>query len=109
MNLEVNTKREENKHIVQLSGEIDVYTAPRLKETLIPISKQKGIEIIIDLSGIDYIDSTGLGVFIGTLKEADNNGSKLKIIGAKERISRLFSITGLDEVMEIDVDEKEED
>ena len=107
MNLEVNTREDEKKRIVQLSGEIDVYTVPLLKEALLPISKQKGVEIIIDLTHVDYIDSTGLGVFIGTLKEADKNDSQLKMTGASERISRLFAITGLDEVMEIDVDEKE--
>lgn len=107
MNLLVNTLEEKNKRIIQLSGEIDVYTAPLFKETLSRFSAEKGVDIIIDLSDVNYIDSTGLGVFIGGLKDTDKNNNKLRVLGARERVARLFSITGLDEIIDINVDEKE--
>ena len=108
MNLQINTMVERNRRIVQLEGEVDVYTASILKEALTPLTKQNNVEIIIDLSHVHYIDSTGLGIFIGTLKAANKAQSTLRINGANERISRLFSITGLDEVIEIEADKREE-
>lgn len=108
MDLKISTLEEANKTIVQLNGEVDVYTAPLLKETLTPISKQPNIEVIIDMSQVQYIDSTGLGIFIGALKTTHVNNSTLKLTGVNERIGRLLTITGLDEVIEIEESEREE-
>ncbi|MCM2677034.1 STAS domain-containing protein [Alkalicoccobacillus plakortidis] len=107
MNLDIRVEELENQKNVFLSGEIDTYTAPKLREALIPLTEQNGGELIVDLSEVQYIDSTGLGIFVGVLKASDTNGSTLTLIGMSERIKRLFVITGLDEVINI-VDRREE-
>ncbi|MBM7096819.1 MULTISPECIES: STAS domain-containing protein [Alteribacter] len=108
MNLHIDIKENGPERYVSLAGEIDVYTVPKLKEELIPVTEEPNKQVIVDLSGINYIDSTGLGVFIGALKATDQSGSSLKITGVNDRVRRLFTITGLDEVIEIEVNEREE-
>lgn len=102
MNLTIRSERTDNAHHIYLAGEIDAYTAPQLRESLIPLAKEKGIELTIHFNEVEYIDSTGLGVFVGVLKTTDANGSNLKLCGMSSRVRRLFSITGLDEVITIE-------
>ncbi|PSL42464.1 anti-sigma B factor antagonist [Salsuginibacillus halophilus] len=107
MNMEVAHTREEDKDLLKVAGEIDAYTAPELREALVPLTEKEGNLVVVDLENVDYIDSTGLGIFIGALKSAHNYNGDLKIIGLNERVHRLFSITGLDEVIDIG-EEREE-
>lgn len=108
MNLSVSVKEGETSNVAYVSGEVDVYTASKLKETLNPLAEQENKDLYVDLSNVDYIDSTGLGIFIGTLKLTEKSGSHLKLRGLNDRVLRLFEITGLNEVIEIDTDKREE-
>ncbi|KAA0544567.1 STAS domain-containing protein [Bacillus sp. BGMRC 2118] len=101
MNLDVEVKRENQECFVQIKGEIDAYTAPGLKSELVPIAEEKGIQLTLDLSNVSYIDSTGLGVLVGTLKLTRKNDGSMCLIGLNERVTRLFKITGLNEIMDI--------
>ncbi|KMK76928.1 STAS domain-containing protein [Alkalihalobacillus pseudalcaliphilus] len=108
MNLELDhVKNEANYELLKVSGEIDAYTAPKLKETLFPLVEKTGVKVEVDLSEVSYIDSTGLGVFVGALKATNQVNSQLKLIGLSDRVYRLFSITGLDEVIDIVPENKE--
>lgn len=102
MNLEIHKTAQENQVIVlKLKGEVDVYTAPKLKEQLLSLFDVKNTAVTIDLSHVDYMDSTGLGVLIGGLKAAKANEGHIKLVNATPRLERLFSITGLADVIEI--------
>lgn len=101
MNLLIDVSDEKQKSVVNLSGEIDAYTAPRLKEELLPLTKQKDHIVEVDLENISYMDSTGLGVFINALKSTKEHESKMKLINVQERVLRLFKITGLDEIIDL--------
>lgn len=104
MNLALEVVNEENEYVVKLNGEIDVYTAPKLKEKLLPIAEKNNITIKIDLAKTTYIDSTGLGVFISAYKKTQENNSKLELIHVNDRVLRLFKVTGLDRIMHIQED-----
>jgi anti-sigma B factor antagonist len=106
--LQINHHTIEHTHSLKLAGEVDAYTAPKLKEVLVPLTEKEGQEIIIDLSGIEYMDSTGLGIFVGALKSTKANNSSLKLRGMTERVRRIFEITGLTEVMDIENEVKGE-
>ncbi|MEJ8778901.1 anti-sigma factor antagonist [Pseudogracilibacillus sp. ICA-222130] len=101
MNLNIDIKDEGKKSIVQLSGEIDVYTAPALRDKLIPLTEKAGHKIKIDLENISYLDSTGLGVFINAYKSSKQHNSIIEIIHVKDRVLRLFQVTGLHEIMNV--------
>lgn len=101
MNLEIKKKRKGHQEIIFLHGELDVYTASRLKEVLIPLVELENNDVIVDLSGLEYMDSTGLGVFIGAYKQSKAHHGKLQLRNANKRVDRLFTITGLADVIEI--------
>lgn len=102
MNLKIDYHEYDNRNVVRVDGEIDAYTAPKLREVLIPMTEKQGASTIIDLSHVSYMDSTGLGVFIGALKSVNAHNGTMKIIGLTQRVERLFNITGLAEVIDID-------
>lgn len=106
MNLSIDLNEKIEGVIVELRGEIDIYTAPKLKESLIPLTEQSGHTICVDLKEVTYLDSTGLGIFIHALKSATKNKSHLKIIRAKDRVLRLFEVTGLNEIMTIQTEDE---
>jgi anti-sigma B factor antagonist len=101
MNLDIQINHSDDKLICTLAGEIDAYTAPKLKEAILPLTKEAGKTAEIDLENVNYMDSTGLGVFISALKSAKETGSHLKLINLQDRVLRLFRITGLDEIMDL--------
>ncbi|TRM11372.1 STAS domain-containing protein [Lentibacillus cibarius] len=102
MNLAVDVIDENKTSIVTLSGEIDAYTAPKLKETLLPLTKSEGHQTVVDLEKVGYMDSTGLGIFISALKSTKENNSSIRLVKLQDRVLRVFRITGLDEIFTID-------
>lgn len=91
-----------NGRVVKLAGEVDVYTAPLLRDAIIPLTIEKDLNLIVDMTKVVYMDSTGLGVFIGAFKSSHQHKSSLKLIGVTEKIDRLFQITGLSEIIDIE-------
>ena len=67
MNLDVETSTRDGASVVSLRGEIDVYTAPRLRQTLIDLVEGGATNIVVDMERVDFLDSTGLGVLVGGL------------------------------------------
>ncbi|UOQ84301.1 STAS domain-containing protein [Gracilibacillus salinarum] len=102
MNLNIDLVDKNEAQEVVLSGEIDAYTAPKLKEALLPLTKHEGNKIIVDLENVNYMDSTGLGVFISALKSTKEHNSEMRLVALQERVRRLFDITGLDGIINID-------
>ncbi|QHE50844.1 STAS domain-containing protein [Pontibacillus sp. HMF3514] len=104
MNLTIDVEHNGAEKIVSLSGEIDAYTAPKLKETLLPLTQESEVTVIVDLQQISYMDSTGLGVFISALKSTKEYNNTLKLVNLQDRVYRLFKITGLTEIIAIETD-----
>lgn len=101
MNLQINIEEEADRTVVFLTGEIDIYTAPKLKEKLVSLVEEANSVTEVDMEQVNYMDSTGIGVFINALKSSKQAESKMSLIHLQERILRLFSITGLDDVIDI--------
>ncbi|MGV2483887.1 UNVERIFIED_CONTAM: STAS domain-containing protein [Bacillus mycoides] len=76
MNLAINILQNDLGYTVQLNGEIDAYTASDLKNKVMPIASEKEVYIVVDFNKVDYMDSTGLGVFIALLKAIKKNDGK---------------------------------
>ena len=102
MNLQVDLNREDSVQHFKVIGEIDAFTAPALREKLAEHPVEKGTKAELDLSDVEYMDSTGLGVFVGYFKQVKETGGQVKITGLSPRLKRLFDITGLNEVMDIE-------
>jgi anti-sigma B factor antagonist len=87
--------------VVHVGGEIDVYTAPKLREQLIDLVSSGAYHLIVDMEGVDFLDSTGLGVLVGGLKRVRAHEGTLRLVCTQERILKIFRITGLTKVFPI--------
>lgn len=108
MNMKVYFKEDNDILRGFVEGEIDAYTAPQLREGLEVVEVQQGANIEVDLTNVNYIDSTGLGVFVAFYKRVQREGGDVRLVGLSERIQRLFEITGLSELMNIEGEKKVE-
>lgn len=81
--------------LVELEGEIDLHSAPPLKTALLEIGSVRGSRVALDLSGVSFLDSTGIGALVGTLKKTREGGGQIAFFGAKPRVKRVFEIAGL--------------
>jgi anti-sigma B factor antagonist len=87
--------------VLAVKGEVDVYTAPRLREKLVELVSQGHQQLVIDLEGVDFLDSTGLGVLVGGLKRLRSHDGDLSLVCTQHRILKVFEITGLTKVFSI--------
>jgi anti-sigma B factor antagonist len=95
MELKITIDSVGRQRTVRLEGECDLASAPALREALRPLVPPDVKEVIIDASGLDFIDSTGLGVFVGANKRLREGGGELKIAGAMGAVQRVLEVTGL--------------
>src|SRR5215469_5784351 len=87
--------------VIAVSGEIDVYTAPRLREALVSLVDAGNYRLIVDMEGVEFLDSTGLGVLVGGLKRVRAHDGVIDLVCTQGRILRIFRITGLSRVFNI--------
>lgn len=87
--------------VISLTGEVDVYSAPKLREAIKDLVEEGNYHIVVDLEKVAFLDSTGLGVLVGGLKRVKPHQGELGIICNQEKILRIFRITGLTKVFPI--------
>ena len=87
--------------VVTVAGEVDVATAPRFREMLIGQIAEGRHRVVVDMTWVDFIDSTGLGVLIGGLKRIRSHGGELRLVIDDPRVLKVFDITGLDQIYAI--------
>ena len=88
-------------HIIAARGEIDLYTAPDLKQVLTDAIEGGERRVVIDLSDVSFLDSTALGVLIGAVKRLRSRDGVLTIVNTDPNIAKTFEITGLDQIFTI--------
>jgi anti-sigma B factor antagonist len=97
----VSRKATDDIPVVAVSGEVDVYSAPELKESLTKLLQTGAKSIVVDLSDVAFLDSTGLGALVEARAATSEAGGSLPVVCSHERILKLFTITGLDGVFSI--------
>jgi anti-sigma B factor antagonist len=101
MDLEVETERRDDVTVLILRGEIDVYTAPRLRQTIVDLVDGGATRLVVDMEKVDFLDSTGLGVLVEGLKRVKNRDGNLSIVATQDKILKIFDITGLNKAFPI--------
>jgi anti-sigma B factor antagonist len=86
-----------DRALLRVAGEVDVYTASDLRERVIQLAGH-AVHILADLRPVTYLDSTGLGVLVGSLRRLRVRDGSLTLVSDTDRILRLFRVTGLDRV-----------
>ena len=92
-------------YVVDLNGEIDVYTSPKVKDAISDLIDKGHYNLVINLEKVRYIDSTGLGVLIGGLKRVREHGGTVNLVCTNPQIKKIFDITGLVKIFGIYDDE----
>ena len=94
-------KVDEDTHVVSVTGEIDLFTAPELKAALVEAIDAGRTRVVVDLTGTTFLDSTALGVLIGAVKRLRSRDGVLTIVNTDANIAKTFEITGLDQIFTI--------
>jgi anti-sigma B factor antagonist len=96
MDIKINTRElGDQTQVVEVIGEIDVYTSPKVKEIISELIDKGNYNLVVNLEGVRYIDSTGLGVLIGALKKVREKDGSISLVCTNPQIKKIFNITGL--------------
>lgn len=101
MSLELHRSDHHGWVVVEPVGEIDVASAPMLREELIGLIGDERTRIVLDLTEVDFVDSTGLGVLVGALRRTRTAGGDLRLACTNARILKVLEITGLDSIFTV--------
>jgi anti-sigma B factor antagonist len=101
VDLSLETRHEDGHTIIEVGGEIDVYTAPKLRDKITELVGAGNYNLVIDMEKVDFLDSTGLGVLVGGLKKVRAHDGSMRLICNQERLLKIFRITGLAKVFVI--------
>ena len=101
MGLRVVSRDVGDQTVVEVAGEIDVATADTLRERLGTLIDRQHVDLVVDLREVSFMDSTGLGLLVGTLKRVRTAGGRLQLVIDSERLLIVFRITALEQVFTI--------
>jgi|SRR5580658_1490473 anti-sigma B factor antagonist len=87
---------------MSLGGEIDLYTAPRLHGELVAVlSGDEPVQLVVDMSGIEFCDSTGMNVLLAAQRRAREQGGDLELAAPRPAIRKVLQVTGLESVFTV--------
>ena len=87
--------------VIKLMGEVDLSTSPAFKDKVYEIIESGKSDVVIVLDGLEFMDSTGLGVLVAALKKTSMEGGRIRLVCSRRNIMKVFTITGLDKVFPI--------
>jgi anti-sigma B factor antagonist len=95
------TLRKDRPNVLALKGEIDLHVSPVITASLQSMVKKKPKRLVVDLSKVNYIDSSGLATLIETMQNVEEYGGKFALAGLQENVRTIFEISRLDQVFQI--------
>ena len=99
MDLIVQLSERDGWAVAQASGDLDLTTAPRLREQIVQVVVAGQPRVILDLQAVDFVDSTGLGVIVGLLKRTRSHGGDLRLVSTRAGLRQVLELTALDQAL----------
>jgi anti-sigma B factor antagonist len=101
MIMQIATTPGSDRYVITVSGEVDLATSPQLDTAVIAAIDSGATSVVIDLTDVSFMDSSGLGVIVRALKRCREAENDLDLVITNERVLKVFGITGLDQVIPI--------
>ena len=99
--LELEVDQKADWQVLTVRGEVDVTTTPRVRAQLITLLSEGRPRLIVDLEGVGFLDSSGLGALVAGLKLARSRSGELRIVCDRQRsVRKVLEVTGLERVLE---------
>lgn len=89
----------DGRSVITATGELDAHSAPALQSQLEPLTARPNASLVVDLTDVGFIDSTGLGVLVTALKHVREVDGRLDVVVVSPRVLKVLAITGLDVVI----------
>lgn len=99
--MNINFNQHGDTKVLEVSGEIDMYTSPGLRQELMALVRKKATPIVVCLRDVSYIDSSGIATFVEALKDMIAYKGALKLVDLSERVKEIFTFSKLDKVFDI--------
>jgi len=99
--LEIKKRKDEAITILEIEGEVDLYSSPNLRTELLDLTKIKTKAVLVDLANVKYMDSSGVATLVEALQQVGKYGGKLKLTNLKEAVKDVFELSRLDKVFDI--------
>lgn len=91
--MDINIKNLKDVTVVEMAGDIDANTAPKVQEEVLPLAKP-GSKILLDMTKVPYTSSAGLRLLLSLYRQVTGNNGQLVLVGLSEEIQDTMSITG---------------
>lgn len=101
LRLGIDVRQVSGRPVLFVTGEIDIYTAPLFKQSVVNLVSEGTNNVVIDLSGVTFMDSSGFGTLLGATRRLRPGGGGLHLAGPNSTIQRMLRLTRLDSIMEI--------
>lgn len=99
--VEVTTRQEGGFTVVAVKGEVDLYSSPKMRDALLAGASRKSPQLIADLSGVSYMDSSGIATLVEALKLTRKHSGRMVVAGLSDRVREVFELARLDSVFEL--------
>ena len=99
--MQIATTPGSDRYLITVSGEVDLATSPDVDTAIIAAIESGSSSLVIDLTDVSFMDSSGLGVIVRGLKRCREADKDLDLVITNERVLKVFGITGLDQVIPI--------
>lgn len=100
--LKVSTWSQGDRTVVSVSGEIDLYTAPRLHgELFAALAGDAPVRLVIDMSGVEFCDSTGMNILLAAYRRTQEQGGDLELAAPRPAVRKVLQVTGLESVFTV--------
>ena len=102
MELKVSTWSQGERTVLSVAGEIDLYTAPRLHGELVTVlAADEPVQLVVDMSGVEFCDSTGMNVLLAAHRRAREHGGVLELAAPRPSVRKILQVTGLESVFTV--------
>jgi anti-sigma B factor antagonist len=99
--MEVRVTENGSVKIVEVEGEVDLYSSPQLRKILLDLTKDEPNAILVDLGLVKYMDSSGIATMVEALQQTRKNSGKLKLANLRDAVRDVFELSRLDKVFDI--------